>query len=137
MSWLAAGYGPVADIEIAWTLIALSGVVLSVRNVREALDDLRATSEISNGRRPIAVTAMRVEVARLLIQIVFTLIGVLVMSIHDPYPASTLTWQQAAVDIAARWGLIICSLLVLYQSIENRRLRRFLRGPAATEGDKA
>jgi hypothetical protein len=136
MSFVAAGYGTVADIEIAWTLIAVFGAALSVTNVRDALADLRATGHLRalNGRRTIAVTGLKVEIARLSIQLIFTLIGLLAMLVDDPPPVTMLPWELAVLGIVFRWGLILSAVLVLYQSIENRRLRQILREHVATEG---
>lgn len=136
MSVLAAGYGTVSDIEIAWTLLAVIGGVFSVTNVRDALADLNATDHLRplNGRRSIAVVGLKIEVTRLAMQLIFATIGVLAMLLDDQPPVSDLPWRVAAAGVMIRWGLIVVSALVLYQSIENRRLRQVLREHVATQG---
>ncbi len=132
-------YGPVADIEIAWTVIAVIGGFFSAFNLRDAIRDLDALGGQRNGRRLIAEVQIRLEAARLTIQAIFATIGVIAMFLPDPPPISELPPSQAAATVVIRWGLIVASSLVMFQSIENRRLRQALHEqyPAAEKGDPA
>lgn len=123
---VAASYGNVSDIEVLWTLVALGGAAFSLYNVRDAARDYRATAHIKNGRRWIAASQVRVEVARLAIQLIFLAIGVLAMFLPSP-PDAVLSTLQVVTGAVFRWGLIVSGLLLLYQSVQNYTLRRILR----------
>lgn len=150
MSWVAASYGSVEDIEIGWTLIAFVGICYSVLNVGEAWKDVKAMYPLrerngwfgrlherwcalsryspgKNGRLLIARAQFRVETARLLIQVIFFAAGITSMILPGVSDATDLPTRLLVAGIVIRWGLILASLLVTYQSIENRRLRVELR----------
>lgn len=126
---LAASYGTVGDIEILFTGVALVGFLFSALNIKDAVDDVQALTRagLVNGRMPIAQTAVRVEFARLTIQAVFILIGALAMTIPESVDELDRPWNVVALGITFRWGLILAGALVMFQAIENRRLRQYLR----------
>lgn len=128
-------YGTVSAIEIIWTAIALAGAVLATINVREAAKDLAALDEaprIVNGRRAIADTALRVEVSRLLCQIIFAAIGVIAMLLPEGRSFSERPLKVALFSLFIQWGLMIAVVLITYQSLGWRLLRSQL--PTARGG---
>lgn len=126
---IAAHYGPVEDIEVVWTLIAFIGAIFSVYNVREARKDLHALSTIdkNNGRGKLGRFAIKTEVARLAIQLIFLLIGVLAMSVQSRGTPAGTPWNIVLLGIIFRWGLIIASLLVTLKSYWGYKIRKDLR----------
>ena len=132
---IAANYGPVADIEILWTLIALVGAGFSYYNVRDALEDWRTARDLpGNGRKWIAAVSLRLESARMAIQLIFALIGFLAMLLAETEPSLQQPWHVTAIGVTIRWGLIVCSVLIFMQSVENRRLRQHFMHVPQPEG---
>lgn len=125
-SFLAAHYGPVEDIEVAWTLIALIGAGFSIYNVGEALKDLRALSTIdkNNGRGRLGRFAIKTEVSRLVTQLIFLAIGALAMSVTTISSPVGLPWNLRLLGIIFRWGLITASILVSLQSYWGYKIRK-------------
>lgn len=133
LSFLAAQYGTISDIEILWTLIAGSGLIFSLYNIREALRDRRAIveSNIGNGRKKIAGHALRNEAARALIQVIFLVIGILTMTYADPATINPdQPWNLTLISIVFRWGLIFSAILISLKSFWSFQLRRELRKDA-------
>ena len=120
-------YGTISDIEILWVVGNLAGVVFSSVNARQAALDLRATNTLTtaNGRRREAVRSLRVEIARIAIQAIFLAIGIGAMTFPDPQNVD-MPLHIVVYGALFRWGLIICSWLVTYQSVENWLTRRYL-----------
>lgn len=140
MRWLAASYGNgyVSDIEIVWVLANLVGAWFSIRNVRAArldVQDAATLPRLTNGRRRLAATSLRVELARLAIQGIFLAIGGFALALPAQETAA-LPLRYQLFGAVFRWGLIAASLLVTYQSIENWAMRRSL-GPETHEGGTA
>ena len=83
ISFLAATYGTVSDIEILWTAIAVVGAFFSQYNLRESIKDRAALKAIDqpNGRLMVANTAVKSEGSRLVMQLIFMAIGVMAMFI--------------------------------------------------------
>lgn len=119
---LAAQYATVSDIEVVWTAIAVYGAALSISNVRHAIVDVTAARTIGNGRRWIASASLQVELARLVIQLFFISMGVLAMTIPEP-PTAVLPTKLVIFGALFRWGLIISSSLITFQSWTNRQMR--------------
>jgi hypothetical protein len=130
LSFIAAQYGNVADIEIVWTVIALFGLIFSLFNVREAFIDRKVLriAGIKNGRKMIADYSLVSEMARASIQLIFLTIGLLAMTYPDP-PDSVIDrpWNLVLIGIVFRWGLIISALLISIKSYLAWRLRNELR----------
>lgn len=154
-------YWTISDIEIFWVIIALVGCVYSVSNVRAALMDVRRLYDAppysghwtwwqlfyanlgwgrplpinpdGNGRFPIAWAQARVETARLLIQVIFITVGIAAMTVPD-IETSLLPTKYVIVGALSRWGFIAASLLVTYQSVVNRRVRKHVLAYAHHEG---
>lgn len=130
LSILFAQYGTIADIEIVWTLIAASGLVFSLFNLREAWQDRRALKEakIGNGRSMIATHAVRNEAARGFIQFIFLTIGLLTMTYADPMNSLVdQPWNIIAISFVFKWGLITSAILIALKSYWSFQLRRKLR----------
>lgn len=139
MSWVAAGYGTVSDIEVAWVLLNLAGILLSSYNVRGAWLDRQAATRLApatNGRRRLARTQERVELARFAIQTILLVIGVGAMLLPDAM-ARDLPTRYVVYGAVFRWGMISVAVLVAYQSWENFALRRYLDQQPVHEGGTA
>lgn len=122
---IAAQYGNVSDIEVVWTLIALAGFALSIYNVRHAQRDrvwLRNLHADPNGRGKIATTQLCLELARGVVQVIFAAIGVLAMLVPDA-PPTHLPLAYVLLGAFFRWGMIVSSTLITWQSYLNYRLR--------------
>lgn len=126
---VGAAYGTVADIEILFTTMAGVGLVFSIFNIIDAWHDRQALKEagVVNGRMPLAEVALRVEIARAAVQTIFTTIGLLAMTLPETDNEVDGPWNVVLTGIVFRWGLITAALLIFFQSIENRRLRQYLR----------
>jgi H+/Cl- antiporter ClcA len=124
---IAAHYGNVEDIEIFWTLIALVGLVFAIFNLREATQDKKAIKALkeTNGRIKIAKASFKSEIARVIKQAIFLVIGVLAMTLPG-VEYTGLPWSQILINVTIRWGLITASFLTTYQSYLVYRLRREL-----------
>lgn len=112
-------------LEALWTTIAVVGGVFSVANVYDAWID-RGVVPPKDRRGIIANTAVRVETARLGIQSICLAIGLVAMTLPEPPP--DLPVRQGVAKFVIEWGLIGIVMLVGYQSVENRRMRRRLLG---------
>jgi hypothetical protein len=88
--------------EILWTLVALAGVVLRARLLRDALEDRRASVVFEADPALAVIVAGRVrgEVTGLLIKSGFVVIGVYAMTRPNP-PSGAGQVIVAAVLIAA------------------------------------
>lgn len=124
---IAASYGTVSDIEVVWTAIATAGVVFSFYNLRASLQDLRAIVNLTNGRRVVAKTQMKLEVSRVIIQCIFIAIGILAMLVPEAPDQLDQPLRYILLGLIFRWGLIISAFLVTYQSYINLRARQDLR----------
>jgi hypothetical protein len=101
ISFLAAQYGTVSDVELVWTIIATVGAGFSIYNLRDALKDRAALKRLHNrnGRWLLANFAIRAEAARLAIQLIFLTIGILAMLIVDaPDPIASATADRRIGD---------------------------------------
>lgn len=115
---IASQYGSISDIEILWTLIALFGLGFSVYSVREAAADsgaLRRSGE-KNGRLILARTTLRSEVARMIIQLIFLMIGLAAMTIQEPPAQIERPLNIVLASFLIQWGLILSSLIVSLKS---------------------
>lgn len=63
-------------LEAVWTLLALTGIYLALRNGIESYRDYQALGGKQNGRKTIAVGNLRREIVRGLIQLGWAAIGV-------------------------------------------------------------
>lgn len=119
----------VAGIEVIWTLIALAGIGFGVYNLRDALGDRRAIRimGVANGRKIIADYAVRQELARITIQTIFAITGILVMLLPNP-PVDPLDSVRAWVTFIVRWGFVTSGILLLIQSIDSYNTRHKLLG---------
>jgi hypothetical protein len=124
---LAATYGTISDIEIAWVFIAIVGLFFSGWTCRESHKDVRAlrASGIANGRMLIATTSRFQDAARVAIHSIFIVVGITAMFIPDA-DVSALPLPMLIAGVAIRWGLIIAALLLVSQSYVANRLRRTL-----------
>lgn len=133
---IAANYGSIADIEIVWTLVAVAGAGFSLFNVNDAIKDVRyARDTPGNGSRIVAWASLRVESARLVIQLIYALIGVFAMLLPEIPDQLDQPWDQVAIGAAIRWGLLLSGALIFYQSVENRRMRVLLLHPQRRKED--
>lgn len=128
---LAASYGTVSDIEVAWTLLAFTGLIFSLFNLRNSYLDLRETDNLTNGRRIIAVSQMKLESTRIIIQLLFLAIGVGAMFLVDASTAA-LPLKYQLFGALFRWGLIVSALLITYQSYLSWKIRQVLLAPHVT-----
>jgi hypothetical protein len=126
---LGAAYGTVSDIEVLWTLIAAVGLSFSIFNVREAVLDRKALilRGVANGRKMLAQTNYLSEIARLVKQSIFLIIGIAVMFVAEQPDSLDQPWYLVVLGIAIRWGLIVASLLTALQSFLGFRARRILQ----------
>jgi hypothetical protein len=132
---VGAAYGPVSDIEILWTLLAVVGVVAASFGLRDAVRDRRWLHDQdppANGlRETMALQRIRDEAGRVFVHGVFGTIGVLAMTIPEAPNQLDLPWNVTLATALVRWGLIACALVLTTQSLLNRRDRIVLRGIAA------
>lgn len=128
---LAAAYGPVADIEILWTLIALCGFVFSAFNVKDATQDLQVLElqGIGNGRKIIAQSFRTAEITRLVKQAIFIAIGVIAMTIPGT-PSQHLPLKILIFQFVFTWGMIAAALLTTLQSYMAYRVRTQIKDGA-------
>lgn len=126
---LAAAYGSVSDIEIFWVVLVFCGLLFSLYNVKEARADQKALKEagVANGRGKIAQFAVRSEMARTAIQLIFLTIGILAMFLAETPDSLDQPWHLTAIGFAFRWGLITAAALITLKSYWSWRLRAILR----------
>jgi hypothetical protein len=119
--------GYVSDIEILWVLIALVGMIFSLHNVSETRQDLAVLryKNIRNGRWKIAVTGLRAEVGRFIIQSIYLAVGIYAMFFPDP-PSMHESLRVAAFRFLFQWGFIVSSLILTLKSYWNYELRQEL-----------
>jgi hypothetical protein len=129
LSFIAAQYGTISDIEVVWTLIALFGLIFSVFNVREALIDRKVLkiSGVKNGRKMIADYSLISESARATIQTIFLVVGILAMTLADAIDSANAPWNVVLIGVVFRWGLILSASLISLKSFLAWRLRKELR----------
>lgn len=127
---IAAAYGSVSDIEIAWVLIALVGLAYSLFNVREALADIDwlETNKISNGRRQLAKYQLAAECLRSAVQLLFVTVGILAMFVPETPDMLALPTLQVVLGFLIRWGLITASIMLTIKSYLGKRVRDVLKG---------
>jgi hypothetical protein len=131
-SFLAASYGSLSDIEIAWTLLAAIGLIFSIFNVREAYADWTSLKDLpmreGNSRPLIAWNSLKTEAASSVIQILFGTIGILSMLLPQTSDQLDLPLKQLLISITIRWGLLIGATLLALKSYWTFSMRReFLR----------
>lgn len=121
---VAAQYGTVGDIEIAWVFIATFGLGFALWNYRDAVIDCRALKNIGayNGRMLLARAQKWQDGIRAVIHCIFILIGALAMFIPDNQ-ISDISEPAFWISIAVRWGLLIGALLLVVQSVIARIVR--------------
>jgi hypothetical protein len=126
---LGAAYGTVGDIEIMWTLIAVIGLGFGAFNLRDAWCDRKflIANDIHNGRRVIANYAIRAEIARIIIQTIFTVAGILAMILPEP-PRATSVDTAVVIGAVIRWGFIVSGALILFKSVDAYLTRHKLTG---------
>ena len=120
-------HGNVSDIEILWTFLAIIGLAFSFHNVSESRKDLDVLRErgIRNGRWKIAMTALKAEVGRGIIQFIFMLIGIMAMLYPEP-PAQIDSFKLSIYRFIFQWGFIASSVILVLKSYWNYQLRREL-----------
>lgn len=125
MRVLGAQYGTVSDIEIMWMVINGLGLAFSLYNLFENWKDFNSASKVRarNGRYVLALTAVKIELARTLILTILLTLGILSMTLPDA-PTSMLTTQQLLITIVFKWGLMLSAALISYQSYLNREARK-------------
>lgn len=133
---IAANYGPVADIEIVWTIIALVGLIYSLFNVKDANGDLKVLREagVGNGRLTLAKYQMQAESLRTAIQAVFLSIGLAAMALPSAPDNLDLPLRQIVIQVLVTYGLIISSVLLTIKSYLGYRVRRVLTQPSDGSG---
>lgn len=121
------GSGAVSDIEILWTLISLIGLLFSFYNIKESRQDLAVLRErhIRNGRWRIAVTALRAELGRAIIQGINVTIGIFAMTFPEP-PSAAEPLKVQVFRFIFQWGFILSSFILTLKSYWNFSLRREL-----------
>lgn len=128
---IAAAYGTVSDIEIMWTLISAVGFLLASYSAMDAHREYRMFKELgsSNGLGILAKSWRLTAVVSLVVQAIFTSIGIISMTIPEAPPGST-PWNITFAGFLVRWGLITASLLLTFREavIMNRR-RQFREAP--------
>lgn len=120
-------YGSVEDIELLWTLIALIGLGFSVVNLKTSIGDLRFLKgkKISNGRLAVAQVNMYTEASRTAIQAIFLGVGIIALMLPAP-PAAALSPLQLAISVGIRWGFLVASFLLTFNTALSRNLRKTL-----------
>lgn len=110
----------VAPIEVAWTVIALIGIVFSFSNFMAAWLDLRYVGHrrITNGRRTVAVFTTVTECGRFIAQWVFVLIGITAMRLPTP--------RRMHHHNVIMWGLLLVVTIAMVQSAAVFVMRRRL-----------
>ena len=118
MSLVTDLIGGFSGIELIWTGLALLGIFVSAENATEAWRDMQALGGIRNGRRILARGAIRREAIRMLVYVLYLVIGIASgLSPADPDA------QLSVVAII----LVVTSLSLTVNSIFDRRDRRGLR----------
>lgn len=114
-----------SGLEALWVVVALVGLVLTTYNASHAWRDYRYILKhgITNGRRIVGRTAALTEVTRVAVQIIFLGIGIGAGTIPDPPAAVNVPLNVVIVQFVGRWGLILSSVLITYQSYQLRRMR--------------
>lgn len=107
--------------EITWTVIAFAGGIVNVWALYSALGDLfYLESRDQNGiRRLVAIGNVREESIRVLIQLIFVIIGIAVMMI----PAHTSDNQPSPGTYVAMVGFIVVGALLVILAVLARRDR--------------
>lgn len=128
---IAANYGPVADIEIVWTVVAFVGLIYSILNVRDAQIDLEVleSAGVKNGRRTLARYQLEAEVLRSIMQTIFLSIGIAAMSLPAAPDSLDLPTTQLVIQVLITYGLIVSSVLLSIKSYLGYRVRRILTNP--------
>lgn len=130
MFQLAAAYfnGYVSDIEVLWVLITSIGAIFSIHNLIESRRDLKVLKMrgVRNGRMKIALTGIRAETGRLVIQTIFLIVGIDAMTLQEApiYPHEP--WHIALTRFLFQWGFIAASAILTLKSYWNYSLRRDL-----------
>lgn len=121
---VAAEYGTIGDIEIAWVLIAACGFGFALHNYIDAAKDCRALTiqGIYNGRMLLARAQKWQDGIRMCIHSIFMIIGMLAMFIPDNMVVDT-SEPAFWIGIAVRWGLLIGAALLVAQSTIARLVR--------------
>jgi hypothetical protein len=120
-------HGNVSDIEVLWVLIATIGVIFSLHNVQESRKDLHALRErnIRNGRHRIAITGLRAEAGRAIVQMIYFTIGAYAMAFPEP-PTQHEPFKFSLFRFLFQWGFILSSVILTLKSYWNYELRRDL-----------
>lgn len=117
--------GTLSGLELLWILVALIGAAITTYNTVHAHGDYQYVkhNNISNGRRIVARTAYWTEAMRLVIQVIFLIIGVMAAFIPDP-SSYGLPLKSIVIGYFIRVGLIVSSILLTVKSEMLRRMRR-------------
>jgi len=123
-----ANYGPVADIEIVWTVVAFVGLIYSLLNVRDAQIDLKVLEEagVKNGRLTLARYQIEAEVLRAIMQTIFLAIGIAAMALPEVPDSLDIPATQVVIRVLITYGLILSSVLLSVKSYLGYRVRRIL-----------
>jgi hypothetical protein len=127
LSFLAAQYGTVSDVEIVWTLIALIGAIFSIHNLIQSLGDKKYLDRmgIENGRLTLAKFSILMEGCRVAIQTIFMTIGIGSMFLAD-VSEHNLPTTYVVFGAIFRWGLIFAASLVTFKSYLGWQVRKEL-----------
>lgn len=117
MSLVTDLIGNFSGIELIWTALALVGLAVSAENGWEALRDLRALGNPTNGRRILAYGHVRREAIRIMVFGLYLVIGIMA-GLTPARPGAQLSVVAAI--------LVFTSLALILNSLLDRRDRRDL-----------
>lgn len=120
--------GSLSGIEAIWIALAVTGAAVSISNALDAWADLRAVGGLKNGRRLLAVGAVRREVLRLLIYTMYVFIGVFA-GLTPALPGQQLSFVAAI--------LVFTSLILTTNSVLDRHERIALMSGQSVDAKKA
>lgn len=110
-------------VLIAQPVIALVGIVMNVIGLTCAIRDLKLTKEFNGNRRLVASAHVEWELIRLLVQILFFIMGMTSL-IYLPDPETIINRSFAVV--INRGGLILATILLTTKSVLGLRYRQQL-----------
>lgn len=131
LTYIAAAYGSVSDIEILLVLVSSIGLFFSFFNLRESWKDwrvLRRSKKTDYGknydpRMVVAINGLRAEVARAIIQGIYLSLGIFAMFIAEADPRIHFPLKLVIFGFLFRWGFITASILLSLKSYWGYQVR--------------
>lgn len=117
-------------VLVAQPIIAFVGIIMNLIGLTTALEDLKLTRQFNGNRRIVASAHVEWETIRLLVQILFFIMGATSL-IYLPDPETI--FSRSVIVIINRGGLIIATFLLATKSFlgfryNQRLLRLWIKG---------